>query len=151
LRTCFDRLLGGAGLIFQARADHHLGCHQEQEQAAGDLEGRRRDSETVQQELPGNRGAEQDGCRNRASPHGDLLARLLRQASRQSGKDRHEADRIDHHQHGDEGGNHVVERHVSGLARALVSREQRSRVLPPPGEDSRAAPMDCRTASRTPH
>ena len=56
----FERVLGLLRLPLDAHAEHHFGGDREQQQPAGDAEGRQRDAELVQQPVADKRGAGED-------------------------------------------------------------------------------------------
>ena len=104
MHVIFDRLFGGLRLLLEARAEHHLGRDQKQQQPAGDFKRGRGDTKTVEQGVADERGAEQHRARDQTGALRDLPLRRLRQTGREPGVDRRKPDRVDDNQQGDERG-----------------------------------------------
>ena len=128
MHVIFDRLFGGLRLLLQARAEHHLGRDQKQQQPTGDFKRGRGDTTTVEQGVADERRAEQHRARDQTGALRDLPLRLRRQPGREPGEHRRKPDRVDHNQQGDERGNEIVERHPVGVARPRSCRPRRLKI-----------------------
>ena len=106
-----DRDVGGVLLAVVAPLEHHLEGDPEQQQAAGDPEGRDADPEEPQQHLPAEPEERQDPEGDQRRPHGDPPALGGIHAAGERHEDRRERRRVEGDEEGDERGGDEVGEH----------------------------------------
>jgi hypothetical protein len=127
-----DRVLGFARLPLDAHAEHHFRRDREQQQAAGDAERRQRNRQRAQQPVADQRAAGKDRHRDQAGAQRHGAACAVRQAVGDGDEGRHQAERIDHDEQRDQGGDEELDRHnlrVAGVVWRVKSPAKRRRCV----------------------
>ena len=106
--VALDRRLRRDRLPLASPAEHHLEGDDEEEEAAGDAEGGKRDAEEADERLADEGEANEDRARDDGGAERDGVPLGARPPGRQHDENRREPRRVDGHEQRDDGAEQIV-------------------------------------------